>query len=62
MSLPKSDWRRSLHSGDEVKWNDPDGGLCSRTGVIGSIIYEGDCATIVWKDGDVTQVLLEELS
>ena len=61
--MKKSDWRRNLHSGDEVTWNDPDDGLCSRTGVIGSIRYFGDDkAAIRWQDGDEVEVYLQELS
>jgi hypothetical protein len=58
-----SDWRRNLRGGDEVTWNDPDDGLCSRQGVINLIKYTGqNTATITWEDGDVTEVFLSELS
>jgi hypothetical protein len=63
-TLPKSDWRRKLHKGDEVTWNDPDDGLCSRTGQILAISYmDGDdAASITWMDGTTTEVLLRELA
>jgi hypothetical protein len=32
----------NLQSGDEVCWNDPDDGTCSRTLVIGSVEYHGE--------------------
>lgn len=61
--LAKSDWRRKLHNGDEVTWNDPDRGLCTRTGKISSIRYlEDDTAVITWQDGGETGVFLRELS
>jgi hypothetical protein len=56
-------WKYGLHGGDEVTWNDPDDGKCSRTGVIGSIEYiAGDRVRITWKDGGEVEALIEELS
>lgn len=52
---------KKLHSGDEVFWNDPDGGLCSRHLKIQSIRLEDDTATIVEPDGSVVEVFLDEL-
>jgi len=61
--LRKSNWRRHLHPGDEVTWNDPDGGACSRIGTLLSIRYFGDdSASITFTDGWCSEVLLNELS
>lgn len=50
--------------GDTVTWNDPDNGLCSRTGVLESIDYHpnGESATVVFKDGHEIEVMISELS
>ena len=57
------DWRRHLVPGDEVTWNDPDGGACSRTGIILEIEFTGqDTADITMTDGWNTEVMLSELS
>jgi hypothetical protein len=59
--MKNNDWRKHLHSGDEVTWNDPDNGTCSRTDVIQDIVYgEDDTAWIQWKDGSEVQVFLSE--
>jgi hypothetical protein len=58
----ESDWRENLHTGDEVTWNDPDGGICTRRGTILSISYRGDAAHIKMTDGWESDVLLTELS
>ena len=56
-------WRKHLHSGDEVTWNDPDDGLCTRTGKISAIEYlPENTASIIWMDGSLTEVYLSELS
>ena len=56
-------WQRNLHKGEEVTWNDPDNGACSRTAQIVAISYFGeDSASITWPDGTSTEVLLSELS
>lgn len=62
--VDEDDWRRQLYSGDEVTWNDPDEGLCSRSGTILEIEYdrEEDVAKITFTDGEYLEVLLEELS
>ena len=61
--MKKNDWRKKLHPGDEVTWNDPDEGKCSHTGVIAEIKYqEEDVAWIMMTDGWGTEVLLKELS
>jgi hypothetical protein len=54
---------KKLHSGDEVTWTDPDGGLCSKTFIIGSIEHvEGDIFRIVDREGGEIEVLARELS
>jgi hypothetical protein len=53
---------KKLHSGDEVTWNDPDEGKCSRTLTIGSIKVTGDIVRILDIEGDYLECLAEELS
>jgi hypothetical protein len=61
--LRKNDWRRKLQRGDEVTWNDPDEGLCTRTGKVLTIEYlEDDCAKLTMEDGWHSEVRLQELS
>jgi hypothetical protein len=61
--IKPNDWRRRLHVGDEVTWNDPDEGQCTRTGVICEIRYiGGDIASITFTDGWRSEVFLSELS
>ena len=61
--IKPDDWRRHLHTGDEVTWNDPDEGRCSRTGIICEIRYIGnDVAAITFTDGWQSEVPLSELS
>lgn len=52
----------SLHTGDEVFWNDPDDGLCSRLYVIQSIRIDDDIITITEPDGSELQCFASELS
>jgi hypothetical protein len=58
------DWRTRLRTGDEVTWNDPDNGTCTRTDIIASIRYigDGESAVITWANGDVVEVFMDELS
>lgn len=57
------DWTAQLHPGDEVTWNDPDEGKCSRTGIIAQIEFIGDdAARLTLTDGWHAEVLLAELS
>lgn len=56
------DWRKNLHPGDEVMWNDPDNGECSRKLKIGSINIDDEVFHIVTVKGDEVQGYLEELS
>ena len=55
---------KELHNGDEVFWNDPDNGACSRHITIQKItIEEGrDIVSIYGKDGDYLQCFDHELS
>jgi hypothetical protein len=61
--MHRSDWRFRLHAGDEVTWNDPDGGSCSFTGIVSELVYKPDSsAWILFSDGHEIEVYLEELS
>lgn len=61
--MKKNDWRKKLHPGDAVKWNDPDEGTCSHSGTIAQIrFFDDDCAWIMMTDGWGAEVRLEELS
>jgi hypothetical protein len=53
-----------LHSGDEITWNDPDNGICSKTGIILDIEFLPDdqIATITFQDGSYIQCFYNELS
>jgi hypothetical protein len=54
---------RNLHPGDQVTWNDPDDGLCSKTAVIGSIEVDDDTViSIIWQDGGELECYAHELS
>lgn len=53
---------KKLHSGDEVFWNDPDNGECSRFINIQKIKIIGDIVTIQDINGDTLECLPEELS
>jgi|GEM_PF-3297633 len=61
---------RALKPGDTVKWNDPDGSLCSRVLKIKQIVileepgtpWEGDTIiSIEVEDGSYVEVYAEEL-
>ena len=59
----KNDWRCKLHSGDEVTWNDPDGGICTRSGTISTVDYYSEGAVrLVMTDGWSVEALITELS
>ena len=54
---------KELHSGDQVFWNDPDGGLCSRYYTIESIeLFDDEMVRIYDVDGDVLECFARELS
>lgn len=52
---------KQLHAGDEVKWNDPDGGLCSKHLIINEIELKGDTVCITAKNGDYLECYPNEL-
>lgn len=63
----KIDDAKELCPGDEVYWNDPDDGACSRYYVIHTIelrchVGVGDIARIVEQDGSVLECFISELS
>ena len=53
---------KKLHSGDEVYWNDPDSGKCSRVLKIHSIEVNGNVAIIQDVGGTVVECYISELS
>ena len=53
---------KRLHPGDEVYWNDPDDGICSRVYTIASIVVNGKVVSITDVDGSVLECFAEELS
>lgn len=54
---------RKLKSGDEVYWNDPDGGLCSRVLKIQSIEFIWpEAVRILAIDGSTLEAFIWELS
>lgn len=53
---------KQLHSGDEVTWNDPDNGTCSKTMIISSIATKGDVVFIFDTKGYYLECLAKELS
>jgi len=50
----------NLHQGDEVHWNDPDNGTCSGYGIFQS--YKSDEVAEIYKDGELMEVYVHELS
>lgn len=52
---------RRLHAGDEVHWNDPDDGICSRTLTIKSIEVKGEHVCVEDADGAVVECFPREL-
>jgi hypothetical protein len=53
---------KKLHPGDEVFWNDPDEGTCSRIYKIRLIEVNGNVVTIEDVDGSVLECFARELS
>ena len=53
---------KQLHSGDEVTWNDPDDGICTRTLTIQSIKIKGEVVCITDSEGQYLECLSSELS
>jgi hypothetical protein len=59
----ETEWTRALKAGDRVKWNDPDGGICSRTVIIGAIDQDGDDSVMITVvSGDCIEALRSERS
>lgn len=52
---------KKLQAGDEVRWNDPDQGLCSKTIKIKAIWQEGNIVNIEDENGDFLQCFCREL-
>ena len=52
---------KELQPGDEVKWNDPDNGICSKILTIGSIVVDGVCK-INEKNGGYLECFAHELA
>lgn len=52
---------KKLHSGDQVYWNDPDDGACSRVLTIQSVEVHGNVVTIEEPDGSVVECFAREL-
>lgn len=53
---------RQLHNGDEVFWNDPDGGLCSRHLIIHTIEFvDEDWVRIRDQEGGTLECFIKEL-
>lgn len=50
-----------IKAGDLVKWNDPDGGICSKLGIVLQITIKGEIVHIVWADGSDLDCLTTEL-
>jgi hypothetical protein len=55
-------WVYGLSTGDEVFWNDPDDGICSRNIKIQQIEFHGDVIQITDVNGDYLEVKIDELS
>jgi hypothetical protein len=53
---------KKLSTGDEVYWNDPDSGTCSRVYKIQSIAVEGTIVVIQDVDGSVLECFSRELA
>lgn len=52
---------KKLHTGDEVYWNDPDDGACSRVLKIQTISVVGNVVSIEEPDGSVVECYAREL-
>jgi len=51
-----------LRNGDEVWWNDPDDGACSRSYIIRYIEVKGDIVCISSQDGEYLECFASELA
>jgi len=54
-------WINNLRSGDEVYWNDPDNGICSRHMIIESIEIVGNTVCITDTEGNYLECFKNEL-
>ena len=52
---------KKLHQGDQVYWEDPDEGSCSRLLAIQTIEVNGNIVTIMEPDGSVVEAYAREL-
>jgi hypothetical protein len=52
---------KKLHTGDQVYWNDPDAGSCSRVLTIQAIQVDGNVVAITEPDGSVVECFAREL-
>lgn len=50
-----------LHPGDQVQWNDPDSGICSKIITIQNIEWHGEIVRLVEQNGSVLECYLDEL-
>ena len=53
---------QKLQPGDEVYWNDPDEGICSKYITIREIAVTGDVVLIKGQDGSSLECFADELS
>lgn len=53
---------KNLHQGDQVYWEDPDGGIGSRVYQILTIEMRGEVVRITEPDGSVLECFPDELS
>jgi hypothetical protein len=53
---------KELHPGDEVFWNDPDEGTCSKNIIILEISTKGDIVCITGDDGADLECFAHELN
>jgi len=56
-----SEQAKKIHVGDEVFWNDPDEGACSRILKVLSIEVTDNVAAIQDVDGSIVECFVEEL-
>jgi len=62
--MQSNDWRKHLHSGDEVTWSNPREKSRPKLKVIQKIIYheDGEKAYIIWYAWGAVEVFLYELT
>jgi hypothetical protein len=64
MECPPDEFPYNIKEGDKITWHDPDGGICTKTGIIKSIewSFADNCAAIVFESGDYFEAFSHELS